>query len=339
MRHGVCILRGFCPLCFRGSGIKAERVPTDCHRIDGEQRECSRALRSLPLLDLRAEGARCEHPCRLICLVCASPVAFPSEPDYEEALDALERYEEELEETRAEVMEGMRGFGRLGEQMLSDIHQRFQRRLKGLGMAWHPRWRKIVHSRCVKKAACQCLLSIGASVCPKHKRSTAPPAPRRRPPKPSMPARPQEEATPPPPVFARAGVTILRATWLKPPTSTVRCRIVEPAAPPCPPATAAQTKGRPKPKPVKANVRLQQAAAGCASLDNWKSGGQQALASSGAGHFPAFDERKHHELFDPFQHGYFSKNGVDMYRFPHGPVVQVFSSVNTLTKDGRLIPA
>jgi hypothetical protein len=310
----------------------------DSNRIDNEQRECSRALRSLPLLDMLEEGTRCKRPCRLMCMVCANPVAFPSEPDYSEALHALESYEEELEETRAEVMEGMRGFGRLGEQMLSDIHRRFQSRLRGMGMAWHPRWKKIVHARCVKKAPCQCVLSIGASVCPEHKRRAAPPRPPRGPAKQSMPATREEAKPPPPPVIMRAGVTIVKATWLKPPTSTVRCNIPETGVAACPPAIAPQAKIRPKPKPAKANVRLQQAAAGCANLDSWKSGGSHNLVGTISGHFPAFDERRHHELFDPFQHGYFSKNGVDMYRFPHGPVVQVFSQVNTLTKDGRLIP-
>lgn len=330
MRHGVCLLRGFCPLCYRGPGILSERVPADSDRIDGEQLECSRVLRSLPLLDLKKEGAKCERACRLICLVCGNPAAFPSEPEYGEALEALEKYEEELEETRAEVPSCL---GRLGEQMLASIHGRFQGRLRGLGMAWHPRWEKIVHARCVKKAPCQCVLSIGASVCPEHKRSAAPPP--RRVAKPSMMPAPQEEEKKPPPVIVRAGVTIIKATWLKPPTSTVRCRMPETEAPACPPV--AQSRGRPKPKPAKPNVRLLQAAAGCANLDSWKGGGQSRLDGMGAGQ-SAYDEHRHHRLFDPYQHGYFTKNGVDMYRFPHGQVVQVFSAVNTLTKDGRLIP-
>jgi hypothetical protein len=324
------MLRRFCPTCYRGFRVEVERVPADSPRIDEEQRKSS----SLPLLDLESEGPRCKPRCRLICLVCANPVAFPSEPDYDEALQAVERYEEELEEARAEVLEGMQGFGRLGEQMLSDIDRRFQRQLRRLGMAWHPRWRKLVHSRCVKKAKCDCVLSVKASVCPTHKRSVLPPT--RRPPA-IMPPKKDEEERParPPPVQATTrGVTIIKATWLKPPTSAASCVL---AAPTSLPAHAPRPvpASKPKPKPCKPNLRLQQAAAKCTRLDGWTGQAKPTLAHAD---LQAFDERRHHELFDPFQHGYFSKNGVDMYRFPHGPAVQVFSAVNTLTKDGRLIP-
>lgn len=323
------MLRRFCPTCYRGFRVEVERVPPDSPRIDGEQRDCS----SLPLLDMQAEGPRCKPRCRVICLVCGNPVAFPCEPDYDEALQAVEQYEEELEETRAEVMDGMHGFGRLGQQMLDDIDRRFHRHLRRLGMAWHPRWRKLVHSRCVKKAKCDCVLSVGARTCPTHKRSVLPTA--RRPPV-IMPQKEEEKAACPPPVQAqipRHGATIIKATWLKTPTSMASSVHSVPSLPVQTPRPVPASK--PKPKPCKPNLRLQQAAAKCARLDGWTGQAKPALADS---HGQAFDERRHHELFDPFQHGYFSKNGVDMYRFPHGPVVQVFSAVNTLTKDGRLIP-
>jgi hypothetical protein len=151
-----------------------------------------------------------------------------------------------------------------------------------------------------------------------------------------MPQKEEEKAACPPPVQAqipRHGATIIKASWLKTPTSMASSVHSVPSLPVQTPRPVPASK--PKPQPCKPNLRLQQAAAKCARLDGWTGQAKPALADSNG---QAFDERRHHELFDPFQHGYFSKNGVDMYRFPHGPVVQVFSAVNTLTKDGRLIP-
>ena len=48
--------------------------------------------------------------------------------------------------------------------------------------------------------------------------------------------------------------------------------------------------------------------------------------------------RKYDREFDPFKHGYFRKNGEDMFLFPDGWVERVTSSVNQITEDGRLVP-
>ena len=53
---------------------------------------------------------------------------------------------------------------------------------------------------------------------------------------------------------------------------------------------------------------------------------------------PCFCPRRHRQEFDPYQHGYLRKNGVDMYRFYDGFEVRVFSAVNELAEDGSLVP-
>jgi hypothetical protein len=141
------------------------RVPHDSSRVNPEQRQCSLATRGLPLLELDAEGPRCKTRCTLVCLVCGNPMAFPCEPDYTEALDAVDQFEEDELETRSEVLAGGL-FQRLGKDLLAGAERRLQRRVRTLGLAWHPRWRKLVHARCVKKEGCGCLLTVGQPPAP-----------------------------------------------------------------------------------------------------------------------------------------------------------------------------
>lgn len=388
----VCIQHSYCPLCYRGGSTMA-RVSRDSPRIDKEQALCSRAFGGLPFLDLQAEGKRCPSPCKLTCVVCGNVMAFGCEPEFEQALSALDDYEEESLETRVEVLEGMRGLARLGQHMAADLERRFARRLRGLGMAWLPRWKRLAHIHCTKKAGCDCLVPVVVDACSTH--GTRVPKPKRR----SVPQENIETHVPdksmpvPVPVLDHAAresgarpTSMLKAAWLgSPHTSSVR---VPPQGPP---------PAKPRPPPRKPDARLESAAAGCARLDtqaglapatkpapattatknarkrdhrletasklSQRLDGWMGSAPKRAKpapeplsrprppprddaqppctlptRHPCFSAKRHLAEFDPYQHGYLRKNGVDMYRFYDGFEVRVFSGVNELTEDGRLLP-
>ena len=346
MHARVSITRGFCPLCYRGLGCECERVAPDSARIDPDQRECSLKYNGLPLLDLREEGGRCKKRCRIVCLVCGRLLALACEPEFDEALEAVEQYEERLEEARAEAVEGMRGLASIGERMLADIERRLLRRLGELGMGWHPRWRKLTHAGCLKKAACHCVLPVGVEMCRVHKKKVAL-VPRR----PAvvvatlvMPPAPPAPRTAPTVLSKSRPAVMIKATWLQAPTSTTLV-----------PAVGARTDNatiapRPRPKPPAKskppNPRLQEAASKCRKLDTWAgrgaSGGPSPRgepgSSTASGRSTRFDRSQHERDFDPYLHGRFNRNGVRMYRFPDGTVQEVFSEVNEITEDGQIVP-
>jgi len=331
------VRRGFCPLCFRGDSCTVARVPRNSPCIDEEQRLFSR----LPLLDLSTQGERCQTSrCTLICLVCGNPTLFPCEQEYEQALDAVEQYEDEILELQQEVMDGMRGLlASIGANMMRDAYRRLERRLHRMDLAWHPRWCKIVHPSCVRKESCGCVLTAGADGCKEHPVKKAR-AITRRPPKavqskPAMPKDPpqtQNNAT------NKRSISMVHCTWIPKPSSTVAIQM---------PQVAQSIVNKPiqktKPQPPKPNPRLVQAAKGCQRIDNeWHKKGDKNhphdLRLPGSSSRPPFDLAKYYKEFDPFLHGYFRKNGVDLFRFPDGWVEQVFSPVNQLTEDGRLVP-
>ena len=338
----VCIQRDFCPLCFRG-GACTDHVPPDSPRINEEQRECSRAFGGLPLLDLEMPGARCSHRgCRLVCLVCGTPMAFECEPEFASAPDLVERYEEEALEIQTEMMGGD-GFGHsLGERMLEDLERRLTNKLRRMGMAWHPRWEKLVHSRCMKKSqTCGCQVPVGVPLCPEHKQPIDPPKrPSRKRAEPVPPVTPEIKKAPSPKkqvvVMLSSNnkpASMRKALWIKQPAATVS---VHP--PPASTPTFKKAVVLPKPPIPKPNPKLQAAAKGVSKLDSW-TGKSSAEPSAG---IPlkkdkrSFNLARHERDFDMFQHGYLRKNGVDMYRFPDGTEVQVYSTVNVLTDDGQL---
>lgn len=321
------IRRGFCPICFRGHHLETARVPPDSPCIDAEQRDCSK----LPLLDLARAGERCRQRCRQICMVCANPMAFPCEPDYDEALDAVDRHEEDVLELRTEVLEGMRGLlGSLGESMLKDAERRLDRRLRRIGMAWHPRWRKAVHARCLKKEQCGCVLTASAGECSTHRvkklkvRATLAP---------SMPPPAPTSVSPQTSRAAPASTRQSQRSWLPTPAATVAIHLAHNHGPPAP----RPSKG--KPPPAKPNSKLLHAAKGCGKIDGWRKGeSQQSRVLDPTRGRPPFDMTRYEREFDPFLHGYFRKNGVDFFRFPDGWVEQVFSPVNRITDDGHIVP-
>lgn len=338
MRRGVCIQRDYCPLCFRG-GACADRVPLDSSRINEEQRECSRIFGGLPLLDLEMPGGRCHRACRLVCMVCGAAMAFSCEREFEDALDLVDRHEEEVLEMQSEVLEGLQGFGRsLGEKMLEDLERRFVRKLRRMGMAWHPRWGKLVHSRCLKPTPCGCLVPVGVSACPKHKRRLVPAkiqstSPIKKAPSPMKKQKRDEQVI----LVVTTGsaskpITMVKATWLKQSAPTVSVH-PPPVRPQPPPATKAPLPKPPVPKP---NPRLEAAAKGSGKLDAWSVKQAEKPAETAQRRDRSFSMSRHERDFDQFQHGYLRKNGIDMYRFPDGTEVKVYSNVNELTEDGQL---
>lgn len=335
----LSIRRGFCPVCFRGNACTVARVSPKSECIDEEQRRFS----SLPPLDLACAGERCKAPrCKQICLVCGNPTAFPCEPDYTEAQDAVDQYDEDVLELQTEVLDGMRGLlGSIGESLLKDAEKQLNRRLRIIGMAWHPRWRKVVHARCVRKEACGCVLVAGAESCHVHPVKKARVFTKRPPPMP--PARPASPmlAKPDPPALGEfrssssRPIIVEQNTWLPKPTSTVAISL-PPATTPAP----LKSIHKAKPPPAKPNTKLEKAAKGCGKIDAWRKGtaGAAFRPLDPTRARPPFDWKRYEREFDPFLHGYFRKNGVDMFRFPDGWVEQVFSPVNRITEDGHLVP-
>lgn len=329
----VSVRSDFCPLCYRGVGLN-EKVPYDDPRIDQEQRECSRALGGLPLLDLAREGRRCSEGCKLVCLACGNPMAFPSEREFQDALDTLEKHEEELEETRQEVVVGMRGFESLGQRMLEEAEVRLQGRLKRMGMALHPRWRRLVHARCLRKAGCGCLIAVGVTACGKHQDVPIVVVKKKKPQvkKEPSPKKESKEAEEPPRIIASSPVVMRKADWLKPLSETVKVPVHTP-----PPPVASH------PRPVRVihhtkriDPRLEKAAAGSARLDGWMNPAS-GLAALEPKQKDPFNRKRFERDFDPYQHGFFVENGVNVYRFPDGTKQRVSQGVLTMTDDGQFV--
>lgn len=285
MKRVCSIQQDYCPLCYRGAST-AVRVRQDSPRIDEDQAACCRAFGGLPLLDLRAEGERCPSPCKLACAVCGNVLAFSCEPAFEQALSALEEYEEESLETRVEVLQGMQCLAHLGQRMAADLERRFARRLRGLGMAWLPRWKRLAHPHCTKKAACDCLVPLAAETCRTHgkrafprKRAIiheAPPAVQ------AMQASTTSDASVVKQEGAARPTAMLKAPWLGGRHSAgVR---VPPQEPPAP---------KPKPPPRKPDARLESAAAGCARLNTQAGLTKPPPGKQAPGKQPASRKRDH----------------------------------------------
>lgn len=308
-------------------------MPSDSPRIDQEQRECVGALGGLPILDLAREGRRCSEACRLACLVCGNPMALPCEPVYQEAQDALERHEEELEEIRTEVVEGMRGYESMGEMMLKDIKAQFQRKLRQMGMALHPRWGRLVHAGCLRKArGCGCVISRGATGCKEHDEEEAPRAFLLK--RQEIPVSVVEPAA----VVvvtgsSRTPVVMRKVEWLKPLSEKVDVPMKEDVAT-VPSARTTTTSVCKRPPPKKVDPRLVQAAAGSIKLDDWIHSAKKADPIKKQ---TVFDRGKFEKEFDPYLHGHYIENGLRVYRFPDGTKHLVPDGVVSMTDDGYFV--
>jgi hypothetical protein len=184
-------------------------------------------------------------------------MALPCEQAFQDALDAVERHEEEIHELQTEVIEGMRGFSAMGERMLESARIQFQRRLRRLGMAMHPRWRRLIHKGCIFKAPCGCLISRGVKGCSEHKEVVRhPPQKKKELPKEQKVVEPPKE-----PVIPATTVIMRKATWLLPRSETVSITLPETSNKP---KYNVNTKPKIERKP---DQRLVEAAAGSLRID------------------------------------------------------------------------
>lgn len=331
MRRERCVslMHDFCPRCLRGDKAASKRVPISCVKVDPEQFACA-----MPWLDLERAGEPCATPCRLLCLVCGGVMALACEPEFDAVLDAMDEHEQGMLEIQEEVGKGLPFMASLASSMAAKLDRKLARRLFELGIALHPRWERLVHHACLRRAPCGCLLSKCVAECKDH------PAKKKRPaPKPAAPRREEQEA----PrmsgneknVHSRKNIATTTATWLKPRTALTSVDRSMASAPK-PYSHAGATK-RPKPKEAKTNAALQAAAKTCQRLDAW-AGNLEAMSSVAPKTTARFDARAHERDFDPFVHGYWRVNGREEYRFPDGRRVPVTSTVHLLTEDGQLLP-
>ena len=329
LSHSVCMLQGFCPLCFKDRpGVTArERVDHQHPRIDKLQLLHCRRRNGLMPLDMERPGELCEdgQSCRVACLVCGKDVFTGGTDEYGLFRAHFEEGGAQEGEGHAAAMESvvrrneMRTILRAAEAVETDV------------------WHTPVHKRCAYAAPkCGCWLPLEAQECPTHRRMTpftrcarpparaAEPAPRPAPPAPRVEVcapRPSPPSPPPcklePPAVARPSATGRGAVFVTElPVST------EQEAPP--PAKPPQPKRRKAPPPPAPGPRL----------DGWVR--REAARPDPAQR--AFSVREHQRGFDPLVHGYVLKHNEMYYRYPDGRFLRVFSGVNTLTDDGQLLP-
>lgn len=330
--RGVCLLQGFCPFCFKGEIGKScgRRVPSNSRHIDEVQALHARLGNGLCVLDLKSPGDFCanQNLCKLVCLVCGKAMIDGEDPAFEVFRNACCEDVDELDRpSRYELQDAM------------DEHE----------LVWTEQWDTPVHACCAKKAPCKCVVPLGATMCPTHKRRLVP-----------KPAAPQKAITgmPPPPAVKprednrgaeRGGklggrVVLGTATWLKPPTLTSKTYVSGGGET----MPARNTKGQQRPVPParKPNLKLEAAAKACSyKINSWAvsrmdmDDKKAVRGGLGGGGSTKFNFSKHQDEYDPYNpnHGYRLRNGAWTYAFPDGRVVPA-GSVNEITQDGELIP-
>jgi len=348
LSHSVCLLHGFCPLCFQDKvGVtNRERVDHKHPRVDQLQLLHCRKPNSLMPLDMERPGELCEEPrtCRVACLVCGLPVFRGGTDEYTVFRTHFEEGGPQEGEGRGAAMEGvirrneMRQILREGEAVMTDY------------------WHTPVHKRCAFKAPkCGCWMPLEAKECLTHRKMTpftraakpapapppapvvkpvakpAPPAPPAQPvvvrapvpiAPPSQPEQPQEDEQPPDARQRPAGKGAVFVTDLPVSRDTEEPPPSRPL-PPSRPMAQPQKRKTPAAPPEPA-----------ARLDGWV---RREAPRPSTGLRP-FDLREHERSFDPLVHGYVRKQNEMYYRYPDGRFLRVFSGVNKLTSDGQLLP-
>lgn len=191
--------------------------------------------------------------------------------------------------------------------MLADVETRLQKSLHRLGMAMHPRWRRLVHSGCIRRLECGCQISRGVRECGKHKAEIVPPRKvREKPPSPKKLEVPEIK----PRIITQTPVVMRKATWLKPLSETVTVTL------PAHHKSDVGQKLKPKSLIKKQDPRLAQAAAGSARIDDWI---QSTTSKPDEDIVPRkdtpFDRAKFEKEFDPYLHGNYIENGERVYRY------------------------
>lgn len=336
LSHSVCLLQGFCPLCFsdRPGVTVRERVEQDHPRVDRLQLLHCRRRNGLMPLDMERPGELCGEgqPCRVACLVCGQDVFAGGTDEYGLFRAHFEEGGAQEGEGRSAAMESvirrneMRTIMREGEAVATDV------------------WHTPVHKRCAYAAPkCGCWLPLEAKECPTHRRMTPftrcarPPARAAEPLHAPRVEAPREPAPNPPP-----------------PSPPLRCDPAPNPRTPEPVQAAARTRGPgrgavfvtelpvsteqeapPPPKPPPQKRRKAPAPpAPAPRLDGW----MKREATRPEAPQRAFSMREHERGFDPLVHGYVLKQNEMYYRYPDGRFLRVFAGVNTLTDDGQLLP-
>jgi hypothetical protein len=311
--RGVCLLQGFCPFCFKGKIGKScgKRVAPTSRHIDEVQALHAKKGNGLCVLDLQSPGDFCSNPnlCKLVCLVCGKATVDGEDPAFEIFQNACcEDVDERDRPSRYELEDAM------------DEHE----------LVWTDQWDTPVHAWCAKKAPCKCMVPLGATVCPTHKR----PLVTKR-----VQAPPVQAMPPPVPIpHSKKKVVLETATWLKPPSLTSKTYVSGEK-----PTTGGPAKTGRMAQTKKPNAKLEAAAQACSYKINSWAVSRMEKDSSTTGFIPSQKEKfnfsKHQDAYDPYNpdHGYKLRKGVWSYAFPDGRVVPA-GSVNEITPDGELIP-
>ena len=337
---GLSLLQHYCPFCFKGKiGVSSGLcVSRGSKLIDEVQALHSRKGNGLCPLDLKSPGEFCDNQelCKLACLVCGEATVHGSDPEFELFLQLF------CEETHSITL----------RYEINDAMAKY-------GLAWTETWDTPVHARCCKKTVCKCVVPVGTTVCPVHKRQLdrEPPAMKKdRPPPITIPV--FKPAAPPAPAAAShamprapaAGVE--RASWLPLPTATTRAQPVLNVPPPVVDSTRRGDTGKKRPVPApkpNANTKraLLEASAGTCKfkINDWSNAavtweGREAppSGSTGASH-DGWSLALHNRTFDPMLHGYREVNGVYGYRrAPDGKFIPTRATANTLHPDGTMTP-
>jgi hypothetical protein len=286
----------------------------------------------LRVLDLKNPGEFCEDQvmCSLVCLVCGDVMIEGSDTDYElfQYLFCEETHRVEL---KFEITDAM------------TRHE----------LVWtdDPALDLPVHARCCeaekKNRACKCVVPLGTTVCPVHKRPLLRPAVE------PSPVEPKQKPVAPRGVVQKtslpAGMPMVTATaservrWLPAPTGTTRAEnaaMIE--------EEQAKKRAKPLPKPTKKPEEpVKEDKTFKYRLDDWSRAnttwdGRATTAAAGMKEGSAGGWRglaAHYATYNEEFHGPRVLNGVRGYRrAPDGKFQPTAADVNILNEDGTLTP-
>lgn len=206
---GLCLLQHYCPFCFKGKiGVACGlHVGKGSSLIDEVQAFHAAQGNGLCPLDFRFPGDFCSNTvlCKMVCLVCGKATIDGEDDDFQLFYDLFGGVDDDkgcAVTTRYEVEDAM-------------THHK---------LVWSEQWDTPIHKKCSKKAACKCVVPIGATICRKHRcpveRVRQPQVPTLTPKK----AEAAEVVTEKKLEITRAKPLIMlkKADWLPPPTTTTR---------------------------------------------------------------------------------------------------------------------
>jgi hypothetical protein len=165
----VCIRKNYCEWCFKGSlgASNGEWVPVDSHRIDKVQSQHTKH-NGLLVLDMENPGAECENRqnCGIVCLVCGEKIISGPDPRFETLKDLICTHRTDSLEFQNEVVAGQLPF--LTAQLEKNLKNKIHRSLEKYRSVWVDQWKRPIHLGCAKKTACNCVVPVGETVCPRH---------------------------------------------------------------------------------------------------------------------------------------------------------------------------